>query len=306
MEEVYHMKTQRNILVAFLLNLGFAIFEYFGGLFTGSVAIISDSIHDLGDALSIGVSYFLEKKSRKDPDDRYTYGYARFSVMGGVITIMILVVGSVLVILSAVRRIITPVPIDYTGMIVMAVIGVVLNFLAAWFTREGDSINQRAVNLHMLEDVLGWAVVLAGAIIMRFTDISLIDPLMSIAVAAFILVNSLKELKSVVDLFLEKIPAGITLDEIREHVSEIPGVIDVHHIHVWSMNGYDKYATMHIVTDEDPVKIKHEIREELSEHGIGHVTLELERPDEECSETDCHVPEAQEAGEHHHHHHHHH
>lgn len=300
------MKTQRNILVAFLLNLGFAIFEYFGGLFTGSVAIISDSIHDLGDALSIGVSYFLEKKSRKDPDDRYTYGYARFSVMGGVITIMILVVGSVLVILSAVRRIITPVPIDYTGMIVMAVIGVVLNFLAAWFTREGDSINQRAVNLHMLEDVLGWAVVLAGAIIMRFTDISLIDPLMSIAVAAFILVNSLKELKSVVDLFLEKIPAGITLDEIREHVSEIPGVIDVHHIHVWSMNGYDKYATMHIVTDEDSVKIKHEIREELLEHGISHVTLELERPDEECSETDCHVPEAQEAGEHHHHHHHHH
>lgn len=296
------MKTQRNILIAFILNLAFSIFEYIGGMITGSVAIISDSLHDLGDALSIGVSFFLEKKSKKGPDEKYTYGYVRFSVLGGVITIVILLVGSILVIINAIRRIISPVEINYTGMIIFAIVGVILNFIAAWFTREGDSINQKAVNLHMLEDVLGWVVVLIGAVIMKFTDISLLDPLMSIAVAVFIFINSAKGLKEVVDIFLEKVPQGISVDEIKEHVSEIEGVIDIHHIHVWSMDGYNKYATMHVVTDADPHEIKHEIREELREHGIVHVTLELEGSGETCEETCCHVCESAEAGHHHHHH----
>ena len=300
------MKTQRNILIAFILNLAFSIFEYIGGMITGSVAIISDSLHDLGDALSIGVSFFLEKKSKKGPDEKYTYGYVRFSVLGGVITIVILLVGSILVIINAIKRIISPVEIYYTGMIIFAIVGVILNFIAAWFTREGDSINQKAVNLHMLEDVLGWVVVLIGAIIMKFTDISLLDPLMSIAVAVFIFINSAKGLKEVVDIFLEKVPQGISVDEIKEHVSEIEGVIGIHHIHVWSMDGYNKYATMHVVTDADPHEIKHEIREELKEHGIVHVTLELEGSGEICEETCCHVCESAEAGHHHHHGHGHH
>lgn len=297
------MKTQRNILIAFILNFSFAVFEYIGGLLTGSVAIISDSIHDLGDALSIGVSFFLEKKSRKDPDEKYTYGYVRFSVLGGFITVMILAAGSVLVIARAIGRIITPEPINYDGMIVFAVIGLVLNSAAAWITREGDSINQKAVNLHMFEDVLGWAVVLIGAVVMKFTDISLIDPIMSIAVSVFILVGALKGLREVVDLFLEKVPKGISTDEIKEHVGKIDGVKDVHHIHIWSMDGYSRYATMHVVTDEDHGEIKKKIREELEEHGISHVTLELESGNEICTETECSGNEMHETGHHHHHHH---
>ena len=180
------MKTERNILIAFLLNLAFSIFEFFGGFFTGSVAIISDAVHDIGDAASIGASYFLEKKSKKQPDEHFTYGYARYSVIGSVITTLILLVGSLLVIYNAVLRIIHPTPINYGGMILFAIIGAAVNLLAALFTREGDSLNQKAVNLHMLEDVLGWLVVLVGAVIMRFTDIAIIDPLMSIGVAVFI------------------------------------------------------------------------------------------------------------------------
>ena len=298
------MKTQRNILIAFILNLSFSIFEYIGGLVTGSVAIVSDSVHDLGDAFSIGVSWLLEKKSKRAPDEKYTYGYARFSVMGGLITVMILIAGSVLVIAGAVRRIISPVTINYDGMIIMAVIGVVLNFAAAWFTREGDSINQRAVNLHMLEDVLGWVVVLMGAVIMRFTDLSVIDPVMSIAVAIFILVGSVKELLRVVDLFLVKIPEGISVEEVAEHVQEIEGVEGVHHIHVWSMDGNNKYATMHIVTDADPENVKRAVRAELGEHGICHVTLETESSLDTCAEEHCEVPESPEGAGHHHHHHH--
>ena len=156
------MKTEKNILIAFILNLLFSILEFFGGFLTNSVAILSDSIHDFGDALSIGISYFLERKSKKKADDKYTYGYVRFSVLGGVITTTILLVGSILVIIGAVKRIFNPVEVNYSGMIVFAILGVILNCIAAYVTREGDSINQKSVNLHMLEDVLGWIIVLIG------------------------------------------------------------------------------------------------------------------------------------------------
>ena len=299
------MKTEKNILIAFILNLSFSIFEIIGGFFTGSVAIVSDAVHDLGDATSIGISYFLEKKSKKQPDNTYTYGYARFSVMGSVITTLILLFGSAMVIYNAVLRIVNPVEINYNGMIIFAIVGALVNFLAAYFTKEGDSLNQKAVNLHMLEDVLGWIVVLVGAIIMRFTDIRIIDPLMSMGVAIFIFVNALKNLKEVLDLFLEKIPNNISIEEIKHHIKEIDGVIDVHHIHVWSMDGYHNYATMHIVANENSHEIKEKIRRELKEHGIGHATLEIESPTDHCHEEYCHIEENHHSGHHHHHHHHH-
>ena len=282
------MKTEKNILIAFLLNISFSIFEFIGGLFTNSVAILSDSVHDLGDAISIGISYFMERKSKKHADNKYTYGYVRYSVLGGVITTTILLVGSVLVIIGATKRLFNPVEVNYSGMIIFAVVGVVLNFIAAYVTREGDSINQKSVNLHMLEDVLGWIVVLIGAIIMRFTDISIIDPIMSIGVAIFILFNSLKNLKRVLDLFLEKTPDDIDINELKEHLLEIKGVDDIHHVHIWSIDGFNNYATMHIVSkSKDIAKIKKEIRDELKEHNICHAILETE--EETCDEIECHV-----------------
>ena len=298
------MKTEKNILVAFLLNFGFSIFEFIGGVITGSVAIMSDAIHDLGDAASIGISYFLERKSKKQPDKTYTYGYLRFSVIGSVITTFVLLFGSVAVMLNAISRIQNPVEINYNGMILFAVVGAAVNILAAYVTKEGDSLNQKAVNLHMLEDVLGWAVVLVGAIVMRFTDISVIDPLMSIGVSVFIIIGAVRNLKEILDLFLEKLPRDVDLEEIRAHLMELEQVEDVHHIHIWSMDGHNHYATMHIVTDADAHTVKHLVKEELQEQGIGHVTLELETTDEHCHQKDCAVEVCH--GHHHHHHHHHH
>lgn len=299
------MKTEKNILIAFILNLAFSLFEFAGGIFTKSVAIMSDAIHDIGDAASIGISYFLEKKSKKQPDETYTYGYQRYSVIGSVITTLILLVGSAFVIGNAVVRLINPTEINYDGMIIFAVVGVVVNFGAAFITREGGSLNQRAVNLHMLEDVLGWVVVLVGAVVIKFTEFYIIDPLMSIGVALFILINAARNLKEALDLFLEKTPHGIDVEEIKHHISEIEGVIDVHHIHIWSMDGESNFATMHIVTDADQHKIKHEVREELAEHGIAHATLELETSDENCEEKNCTVKSHSHHSHHHHHHHHH-
>ena len=185
-------------------------------------------------------------------------------------------------------------------MLLFAIFGVIVNFIAAYFTKDGDSINQKSVNLHMLEDVLGWIVVLIGSIIMKFTDISIIDPIISILVAIFILVNTLKNLKSILDLFLEKTPNGIDVNEIKEHLLKIKDVYDIHHIHIWSIDGYNNYATMHVVTDLKNKNVKQEIKEELKEHGISHVTIELEEKDEVCFEENCDIKI--EHSDHHHHH----
>lgn len=294
------MKTQKNILIAFFFNIGFAIFELIGGMFTKSVAIISDSIHDMGDALTIGITYFLEKKSNNKPDNIYTYGYARYSILGALITTVILTIGSIVVIYESISRISNPVEIKYDGMIIMAIIGVIVNLIAALKTKEGDSINQKAVNLHMIEDVLGWIVVLIGSIIMRFTDIRIIDSLMSIAVALFILIHSIRNFKEILDIFLIKMPKNIDIEEIKEHVKDIDGIIDIHHIHIWSIDGVNNYGTMHVRINKNKNEdIKNKIKEELKEHGIDHVTIEIENEDEKCFEENCEVKVRKTA--HHHH-----
>lgn len=296
------MRTDRNIFIAFILNLTFAFFNFFGGIYTKSVAITSDAVHDLGDAVAIGVSYLFEKKSKKQPDNVYTYGYLRYSVIGGVFTTTVLLVGSALVLINAVKRLFNPVEVNYDGMIVFAVVGVVVNFIAAYFTREGDSVNQKAVNLHMLEDVLGWAVVLIGAVVMRFTNFVYLDSIMSIGVAVFILINSVKNLKTVTDIFLEKVPDGIDISEIKKKLTEIEGVEDVHHVHIRSLDGVKNYATMHIVSSGDFTTVKAKVKDELKEYGIYHSTLEFETTEELCKNLDCKT-ECTQVHSHHHHHH---
>ena len=292
--------------MAFLLNAFFSVFELIGGIFTHSVAIISDAIHDLGDAIGIGLAYFLEKKSRTKPDDRYTYGYTRYSVLGALITNSILIIGSVIVIYNAVNRIINPVAINYDGMIIFAIIGAVVNLIAAYFTREGDSLNQKAVNLHMLEDVMGWIVVLVGAIVMKFTNFALIDPILSIAVAVFILINAVKSYKTIINLFLVKTPEDISVEDIKKRILSINEVEDVHHIHIWSMDGFSNYATLHVVTDSANTELlKTKIKDVLKNAGIFHTTIEIEGVDEVCASRECHVNEHAYIGCSHHHHHHH-
>lgn len=295
------MKTEKNILVAFILNISFSIFELIGGLFTNSVSIMSDAVHDLADAISIGISLILEKISKKKPNEEYTYGYIRYSVFGALITTTILTVGSILVIIGGVNRIINPRIINYDGMIIFAIFGVVINFMAAYFTKEGDSVNQKAVNLHMLEDVLGWVVVLIGSILMKFTDISIIDSIMSICIAIFILINAFKNLKNILDLFLEKTPKNISIKNLKNDLLKIKDVVDVHHVHVWSMDGISNYATMHVVTRSDNQKmLKNKIKKDLKKIGIIHTTVEIECMEEKCNEKNCNVKVYNQEKHHHH------
>lgn len=295
------MRSDKKILFAFLLNLFFSVFELIGGALTGSVAIISDSLHDLGDAAGIGISWYLERKSKKQPDQRYTYGYGRYSVLGGLVTSLILLFGSVFIIFNAANRLLHPTPIHYDGMLLLAVIGTGMNLAAAWLTRGGNSLNQKAINLHMLEDVLGWVVVLIGAVVMRLTNFLFLDPLLSIAVALFILINAVRTLKEALNLFLEKSPQGMGAEDIRSLLCSMEQIKDVHHIHLWSLDGQQVYATMHIVSNAEPHALKEQVRDTLFHHGIHHATLELEAEGEPCTEPHCHI-EAHCAHAHHHHH----
>ncbi len=279
-----HGKTEKNILIAFLLNICFSILELFGGILTNSVAIISDAIHDAGDALSIGISYFLERKSNKKHDYHYTFGYKRYSIIGAFITTVILLVGAIFVIYNSILRFFNPAKLNYDGMIIIAIVGVIINFIAAYVTKEGDSLNQHAVNLHMLEDVLGWIVVLVGSIVIKFTNFTYIDSIMSICISIFLIVESLKNLKQILNLVLEKVPEGISVKEVEEEVKKISGVKDVHHIHIWSLDGEKNYATMHIVSDKN---VKEKVRKSLEKFNIYNVTIETEKTTDECHHKEC-------------------
>ena len=300
------MKAERNILIAFILNFLFSIGEFVGGLLSGSVAILSDAIHDMGDAFSIAAAYFLEKKSKKPANNIYSYGYGRYSVLAAVMTSGILVVGSVVVCIQAVNRLFHPGQIRSNVMLLIAAVGVCVNGCAAFFTREKDSLNQKSVNLHMLEDMLGWIVVLIGSVVIHFTGFTWIDPVLSIGVAAFILWNALQNLKEAADIFLEKTPRGVDAEGLEKALTQLEGVEEVHHIHLWTLDGQHHCATMHIVTGDAQSRVKGRVREVLAGMGIVHATLEMEAMGEDCPDPHCYAVAAPEGHCHHHHHHHHH
>lgn len=280
-------KTDENILVAFILNFLFLMLEVVGGILTGSIAIMSDAVHDFGDVLSMGVSYILERKSRKARDEKYTYGYIRYSVIGSVFTTVVLIVGSILILHEAIERLAEPAEVQSGWMIIMAAFGLIVHGLATFVTHGEGSLNQRAVNLHMLEDTLGWIVVLVGAVIIRLTGASFIDPLMSIGVAIFILVMALKNFRSILDLFLEKTPNDVSVKKIVEAAEKVQGVISVHHVHVRSIDGVNNLATLHVVVKKYDSKIKKEVKDALLKCKVKHVTIDMELEGEDCDDEKC-------------------
>ena len=293
------MKTNQNILIAFLLNLAFAVLEFFGGVICGSSAIMSDSVHDLGDAVSIGASFFLEKKSEKGSDEDYTFGYARFSILGSIITTLVLTVGSLFVIYNAIKRLIYPIQVHYNEMILFAIVGVAVNTIAALITQKGESYNQKAVNLHMLEDVLGWLVVLVGAVVMRFSNINAIDPIMSIAVSLLIIFNALKTLKASLSIMLEKSPENVDVNKLKNDLKIVDGVVEIKNLRIWRLDEQNTLAMVQIVVKNEKVELKPKIKTIFEKYGVIQSTVELCGTNEIITEHDlCH--------NHSHHHHHHH
>ena len=274
----------KNLKVAFFLNLTFTIVEIIGGLMTNSIAILSDAIHDFGDTLAIGAAYYFEKLSDKKRDNQFSYGYRRLSTLAALLNVVILTTGSVVIITQTIPRLLAPEEVNGLGMIGFAILGVIMNGIAVLRLRSNSkSLNQRTVMLHLLEDVLGWGAVLVASIVIYFTNWYILDPILSLLIAGYILFNALKNLKSIMHIFLQAIPNDVNVQEIQNLALKIEGVQEVNDLHVWSLDGEFNIASMHVFYKaefdlEESESLKSEIRKLFADKGIEHVTLELEGP----------------------------
>lgn len=300
--------SQNNILVAFLLNFVFVLIEAIGGFLTNSVAILSDAIHDFGDCVAIGTAFFLEKKSNKKANLKYSYGYKRYSVISALLSSAILLVGGAVVIYTSILRIITPKPINGLGMLIIASVGVVINGIAVLKTAKGHNINEKAISLHLLEDVLGWIIVLIGSLFVFLFNITIIDPILSIIVTMFIIFNVVKHIIEIIGILTEKTPKHFDTAKFKAEVMQVENVYDVHHIHVWSLSDETSLATLHVtVTQQTQLSDFHKIKQQIDkiskQFKICHTTIQLDTIDEHCHDH-CTVVEKKDDVHCHAHHHH--
>ncbi|MCD8194201.1 MAG: cation diffusion facilitator family transporter [Tannerellaceae bacterium] len=281
-----------NIRLAFFMNFFFAIIELFGGLYTNSVAILSDALHDFGDSISLGVAWYLQKISGKGRDKYYSYGYKRFSLLGALFISVVLLAGSIFVIKECIERIMHPQEPNAAGMFALAILGIVVNGIAVLRLQKGNSINERAVSLHMLEDVLGWAAVLVVSIVMMFVELPILDPLLSIGISIWILMNVYRNLKATFHIFLQQVPQNIDLEQVELSIGQLENVQSLHDIHLWTMDGEENILTLHVVTPptitpEQQYTLKSAIRSICCKADIQHVTIEMETDKEVCELLNC-------------------
>ena len=282
----------KNIKTAFFLNLFFTLVEIVGGFFTNSIAILSDAIHDLGDCLSLGLAWYFQKVAKRGSDTSYSYGYKRFSLLGAIINSIVLVTGSVLILTVAIPRIFHPEATKTEGMFLLAIVGVLVNGAAVFRLKKGNSINERVVSLHLLEDVLGWLAILIGSIVMHFFDVPVLDPIMSVAIACFVLYNVFKNMRQSLRIILQGIPAEVDMTHIANRIQQFEGVESVHDLHAWSVDGTYNVLTVHVVLNntldmEKLAELKATIRDSLREEGIQHATIEFETANERCIFEKC-------------------
>ncbi|HWU42029.1 MAG TPA: cation diffusion facilitator family transporter [Bdellovibrio sp.] len=266
---------------AFLLNLGFAIIELVGGVMTNSVAILSDALHDFGDALAMILAITMEKLSHKSSDEHFSYGYRRFSTLGAVITGMILIVGSIFILIQAIPRLITPQQPHTDGMLLLSFFGVVVNGIGAYRVSHGTSLNERMLMWHMIEDVLGWVLVLIGALVMKFFNVPQVDAGLAIALSLWILYNVFRNLKEAMKVFLMASPHGTSVDAVNDEIKKLEWVEDVHHAHLWSLDGENHVMTVHVVLKstasfQNMEDVKQKIKKLVGKFGIIEATVETE------------------------------
>jgi len=282
-----HNMSAKNIKVAFFLNLGFTILEVVGGFYVNSVSILSDALHDLGDSLSLGISWYLHNHSKKGADSKFTFGYSRFSLLGALINSVILITGSCFVVYEAVNRLMHPEHADAKGMLAFAVVGILVNGYAAFRLSGGTSMNEKVVSWHLIEDVMGWAAVLIASIVMMYTDAPWLDPALSLGITLFILYNVIGRLKETMVILLQGTPADIDIDEIRNKIMTVSNVTAMHHVNVWSLEGEHHVYTAHVQTkgiDTFPevIQVKRAVKDILKQYPFTHYTIEIELEGEAC------------------------
>jgi cobalt-zinc-cadmium efflux system protein len=277
----------RRIGLVFLLNFGFTIIEFIGGLLTNSTAIMADAVHDLGDSLSLGSAWLLSRWGQKTANNEFTYGYRRLTLFGAFLNSIVLIAGSIWVLTQAIPRLSDPVMPVTEGMLALAILGVTINGLAAYRISKGSTMNEKVLNWHLLEDVLGWVAVLLVSVILQFVDWPILDPLLSVGFTLFILVNVIRNLWATGKIFLQAVPDKTLHDEIRHKLLNIDGISDIHHQHLWSLDGEQHVLTAHLVIEGSLENgrynsIKDSVAETLKPFSLAHTTIEIELKQEYC------------------------
>ena len=272
------MSSKTSIWLAFFLNLSYAIVEFIAGGIFGSSAVLADSVHDLGDAIAIGISALLETISNREEDRQYTLGYKRFSLLGAMLTAVILMTGSVLVILENITKIFHPQPVNDEGILWLGIIAVSINVLASLVIRKGQTKNESILSLHFLEDTLGWVAVILMAIVLRFTDWYILDPLLSIAISFFVLSKALPRFWSTLKIFLDAVPEGVDIQKIKTDLAELDHVASINQLNLWTMDGLEKNAIVHVCLKEmeHMETCKESIRIFLKDCGFQNITIEVD------------------------------
>lgn len=272
------MSSKTSIWLAFFLNLSYAIVEFIAGGIFGSSAVLADSVHDLGDAIAIGISALLETISNREEDRQYTLGYKRFSLLGAMLTAVILMIGSVLVILENVTKIVHPQPVNEEGILWLGIIAVAINVLASLVVRKGKTKNESILSLHFLEDTLGWLAVILMAIILRFTDWYILDPLLSLVISIFILSKAIPRFWSALKIFLDAVPEGVDIKQVKNDLEQLDHVVSVNQLNLWTMDGLEKNAIVHVCLEEiEHIEYcKESIRNLLKDYEFQNVTIEVD------------------------------
>jgi len=273
-----------NLLITMILNLVITAVEIIGGVYSGSLSLISDAVHNLSDALSIVVSYFAIKMSQKSNDEKRTFGYKRSTILAAVINSTALIAISIFLFKEAYFKFLTPQKINGAIVIWVALIGLLANALGAYLLHKGSKgdINMKSAYLHLLSDALSSIGVVVGGIVIYYFNIFWIDPLLTVMIGLYVLKESYEILKQAINILMQGTPENINIDEIVEELKEIEDIENVHHIHVWGLNESTIFLEAHVnlkkdISISDTSVIYEKIEHELKQHfGISHITIQLE------------------------------
>jgi len=273
----------RSLVAAIALNLGFAVAELVFGLVANSLVLIANSLHDASDAVALGLSWFGLRLSRRPPNARRTFGYKKVRILTAFINALVLGVLTVLIVRTAINRIIAPAPVRSPILIGMALVGLVVNGLAILLLRrDRQSLNIRAAMWHLFDDLLGFTAVLVGGVLIRLTGWFIIDPLLSIGIGLLVLYGTWSVFREATNILIDSTPHDLSFDAVQSFIlSFAPEITGIHDLHIWTLGEGERALMAHLVVADAPVSTFYPMLARLEcalteRFAINHVTLELE------------------------------
>ena len=279
--------SDRRIIWSVLLNVGLTVAEVVGGILSGSVALIADALHNFNDAMALVVTLVARRVSRRRADNQYTFGYRRAELIGATINLTALIVVGLFLISEAVKRLISPEEINGWVVIIVAAIALVVDIGTAWllWAMSKGSLNVRAAFIHNVSDALASVAVLIGGVCVVLWEITVVDPLLTLLIAGYILYQGFKAMRGAVRILMQAAPAGLDLQAMINELNALDGVDHLHHVHVWQIDEHRRSLEAHVMVSEADSSqwsaIKQRIKQALSDRfDIDHSTLEFEGPGE--------------------------